>query len=63
MNNKISKQSGSQGKTKEKVAVQRQDLPGQEMTFNSLRNSIHTVVTTIQGQYRCWNFPNCDDLK
>ena len=63
MSRKISEQFGSQGKASRKDAVRRQDSPGKEITFDSLRNSIHPVVNTIQGQFHCWSFPNCDDLK
>lgn len=51
------------GKTTRNAAVRRQDSPVKEVTFNSLRNSIHSVVTTIEGQMHCLNARNCDDLR
>jgi len=51
------------GKTTRNAAVRNQNSPGKEVTFNSLRNSIHAVVNTIEGQIHCLNARNCDDLR
>ena len=51
------------GKTTKGTTVRNQDSPGKEVTFNSLRNSIHSVVNTIEGQAHCLYARNCDDLR
>jgi len=50
------------GKT-DKTGVRRQDSPGKDVTFNSLRKSIHAVANTIEDQFHCLNVRNCDDLR
>jgi len=63
MRNKTSKQFSAQGNIKRKIADQRRNSPEQEITFASVRKSIHLVLNTIKGGFYCGDFPNCDDLK
>ena len=51
------------GKTDRKTGVRRQDSLEEDVTFNSLRESIHSVVDTIEGQFHCLNTRSCDDLR